>query len=43
MKDEIEEALSRDHGRSAFMTWFMEIGLNVACAQHALKHLKTWA
>ena len=42
MKDEIEEALTRDHGRSAFMTWLMEVGPNVANAQHALKHLKTW-
>ena len=42
MKDDIAIALEKDHGRNGFMTWLLEVGLNVATIKHTLKHLKQW-
>ena len=42
MKDDIGVALERDHGRNAFVTWLIEVGLNIATVKHTIKHLKKW-
>jgi aldehyde dehydrogenase (NAD+) len=43
LEKEINEAVQKDLGREAFMTWFTEIAVVQNEIDHAIAHLKKWA
>jgi aldehyde dehydrogenase (NAD+) len=42
MTEEFCKALEQDHGRSEFVSWLCEIGLNCATAKHTIRSLPGW-